>query len=99
MSDPYRTGISGITGTMASIRHATDRDLVEIRDYLKRQKGGCGLEGAEAVVAVEDDRMIAFGIMQRKGLTPCITIRELRRGKGLGPLIARHLMEYAGPEQ
>lgn len=84
---------------MASIRHATDGDLVEIRDYLKRHKRACGLEGAEAVVAVEDGRMIAFGIMQRKGLTPCITIRELRRRKGLGPLIARHLMEYAGPEQ
>lgn len=98
MSDPYRTGISGITGTLASIRHATAWDLVEIREYVKRHKGACGLEGADVVVAVQDDRLIAFGIMQRTGLTPCITIRERRRGKGLGPLIARHLMEYAGPE-
>jgi citrate lyase synthetase len=84
---------------MASIRHATDRDLMEIREYLKHRKGSCGLEGADAVVAVEDDRMIAFGILQRKGAKPCVTIRELRRGKGLGTLIAGHLMEYAGPEQ
>ncbi|MHB8846242.1 MAG: GNAT family N-acetyltransferase [Nitrospirota bacterium] len=84
---------------MASIRHATAWDLVEIREYVKRHKGACGLEGAEAVVAVEDGRMIAFGIMQRRGGKPCITIRELRRGKGLGPLIAHHLMEFAGPEQ
>jgi citrate lyase synthetase len=83
---------------MASIRHATDWDLKEIRSYLKHHKGACGLEGADAVVAVEDDRMIAFGIMQRKGSKPCVTIRELRRGKGLGILIAGHLMEYAGPQ-
>lgn len=99
MRDSYRTGISGITGKMASIRHATDRDLVEIREYVKRHKRTCGLEGADAVVAIEDDRMIAFGILQRKIPTPCVTIRELRRGKGLGTLIAGHLMEYAGPEQ
>jgi hypothetical protein len=66
---------------------------------MKRYRGTCGFEGAEAVVAVEDDRMIAFGIMQRKGSKPCVTIKELRRGKGLGPLIVGHLMEYAGLEQ
>lgn len=99
MRDPYRTGISGITGTLASIRHATEQERAEIGEYVARHKGTCGLEGAEAVVAVEDDRMIAFGILQRKGPKPCVTIRELRRGKGLGTLIADHLMEYAGPEQ
>ena len=98
MSDPYRTGISKITGKMVSIRHATGRDLVDIGEYIRRHdKGTCALAGADAVVAIEDDRMIGFGILQRNGLTPCITIRELRRGSGLGPLIAGHMMEYAGP--
>jgi hypothetical protein len=99
MSDPYRTGISKITGKMVSIRHATERDLVDIGEYVRRHKGACALAGADAVVAVEEDRMIGFGILQRSGSTPCITVRELRRGSGLGPLIAGHMMEYAGREQ
>jgi hypothetical protein len=84
-----------------SIRHATERDKINIGEYLERHPVPCDLAGADAVVAVEDDRMIGFGILQRKGKrsTPCITVRELRRGSGLGPLIADHMMEYAGPEQ
>lgn len=85
---------------MVSIRHATGRDLVDIGEYVRRHhKGTCALEGADAVVAVEEDRMIGFGILQRAGVTPCITVRELRGGSGLGPLIAGHMMEYAGREQ
>jgi hypothetical protein len=101
MSDPYHTGISRITGKMVSIRHATGRDLIDIGEYVRRHrhKGTCALAGAETVVAVEEDRMIGFGILQRGGSTPCITVRELRRGSGLGPLIAGHMMEYAGREQ
>ena len=99
VNDPYRTGISRITGKMASIRHATERDLIEIREYLERHRVPCALEGADAVIAVEADRMIGFGIVQRSGLNPCITVRELRRGSGLGPLIAGHMMEYARPEE
>ena len=97
VNDPYRTGISGITGKMVYIRHATERDLTAIGEYLIRHRVPCVPEGADAVVAVEEDRMIGFGILQRNGLTPCITSRELRRGSGLGPLIAGHMMEYAGP--
>jgi hypothetical protein len=99
MSDPYRTGISSITGKVVSLRHATERDLIDIAEYVDRHHVHCVLEGADAVVAVEDDRMIGFGILQRRGVTPCITIREFRPGSGLGTLIAGHLIEYAGPEQ
>ena len=84
---------------MVSIRHATERDLIDIREYLERHRVPCVLEGADAVIAVEQDRMIGFGIVQRSGLTPCITVRDLRRGSGLGPLIAGHLLEYAGPDR
>jgi len=99
VTDPYRTGISNITGKMVSIRHATDRDLVTIAEYIDRHHVPCTLEDADAVVAVEEDRLIGFGILRRDGLTPCITIRELRPGSGLGPLIAGHMMEHAGPGQ
>jgi hypothetical protein len=84
---------------MVSIRHATERDLIDIRAYLARHRVPCALEGADAVIAVEQDRMIGFGIVQRGGLTPCITVRDLRRGSGLGSLIAEHMMEHAGPER
>ncbi len=84
---------------MVSIRHATGRDLIAIGEYLNRHQAPCALKGADAVVAVEEDRMIGFGILQRRGVTPCITVRELRRGSGLGPLIAHHMREYADPEQ
>jgi len=99
VKDPYRTGISNITGKMVSIRHATERDLITIGEYLERHHVPCALDGADAVAAVEDDRLIGFGILRRDGLTPCITVRELRRGSGLGPLIAGHMMEHAGPGQ
>jgi len=99
VSDPYRTGISSITGKVVSIRHATERDLIDIREYLERHRVPCVLEGADAVVAVEEDRMIGFGIVQRSGSAPCITVRELRHGSGLGPLIAGHMLEYAGSER
>jgi len=97
--DPYRAGKSPITGTMVAIRHATERDRIAIGEYLGRHHVPCDLEDAEAVVAVDGDRMIGFGILRRSGLTPCITVRELRRRSGLGPLIARHMIEHAGPEQ
>jgi hypothetical protein len=84
---------------MVSIRHATNRDLITIAEYIDRHHVPCTLEGADAVVAVEEDRLIGFGILHRDGLTPCITIRELRKGSGLGPLIAGHMMEHAGPGQ
>jgi hypothetical protein len=96
VNNPYRTGISKITGKLVSIRHSTDRDLIDIGEYMEQHPMPCALKNADAVVAVEGDRMIGFGILQRKGLTPCITVRELRRGSGLGPLIAGHLMEYTG---
>jgi hypothetical protein len=97
--DAYHTGISSITGKVVSIRHATERDLISIGEYIERHHVPCSLEGAEAVVAVEEDRLIGFGILQRDGLTPCITVRELRRRSGLGPLIAEHMMGHAGPGQ
>jgi len=99
VNDPCLSGISRITGKMASIRHATERDLIDIREFLERHRVPCSLEGADAVIAVEADRMIGFGIVQRSGSAPCITVRELRRGSGIGPLIAGHLMEFAGPER
>ena len=67
MRDPYRTGISKITGKLVTIRHATGRDLIGIREYLQKHRGGCLQKDADVVAAVENDRLVAFGIVRRIG--------------------------------
>ena len=99
MSDPRRTGISRITGKMVSIRHATERDLIEIGEYAGRHRGVCSLEGADVVAAVENAILVGFGILQRKGSVPCITVRDFQPGSGYGAIIKSHLLELACPEQ
>jgi hypothetical protein len=96
VADPYRTGRSKITGKLVTVRHATGRDLMEIREYLKKHHGGCIQKGAE-VVAVQDVRLIAFGITLRIDGHERIVVRDLRKGSRLGPLIVRHIKEFARP--
>jgi hypothetical protein len=95
MRDPYRTGISKITGKLVTIRHATGRDLIEIREYLQRHHAGCIQKDAEVVAAVENDRLIGFGIVQRIGGDERVVVRDLHKGSRLGPLIVGHIREYA----
>ena len=97
MADPYRTGISNITGKLVTIRHATGRDLIGIREYLQKHHGGCLQKDADVVAAVENDRLVAFGIVQRIGGDERIIVRDLRKGSRLGALIVNHIREYAGP--
>jgi len=97
VADPHRTGISKITGKLVTVRHATGRDLIEIHEYLTKHRGGCIQQGADVVAAVEDEHLIAFGITQRIDGNERIVVRALRKGSRLGPLIVRHIKEYARP--
>lgn len=97
MADPYRTGISKITGKLVTVRHATGRDLIEIQDYLTKHHGGCIQKGVDVVAAVEGDRLIGFGYTQRIDERERIVVRNLRKGSRLGPLIVRHIREYTPP--
>jgi N-acetylglutamate synthase-like GNAT family acetyltransferase len=98
MPNPRLTGISSITGKTVYIRHATERDIINIQDHLKRHRQEvCGLTQSDVVVAAEEDRIIGFGILEkdRDIDAGCVTIIEDGRRRGIGASIVRHLMEYA----
>lgn len=94
MSDPRKTGISGITGKLVLIRHATSGDLVDVEMYLKKHHTGPELDNAEVVVAAEDRRIIGFGILKKENGAGCVSLFEDSRRKGIGTTILRHLLEY-----
>ena len=98
MPNSRLTGISSITGKTVYIRHATEWDVVNIKDYLKRygQKER-DLTQSDVVVAAEEDRLIGFAILEkgRESDADCVTVIEDTRRRGIGAPIVRHLMEYA----
>jgi N-acetylglutamate synthase-like GNAT family acetyltransferase len=95
MSDPRKTGISGITGKVVTIRHATESDLVDLEEYLKRHHADSSLENADVVVAAEDRRIIGFGVLKKENEAGCISLFEDSRRKGIGSTIVKHLTENA----
>jgi N-acetylglutamate synthase-like GNAT family acetyltransferase len=98
MSNPRFKGISGITGRTVYIRHATDWDVVNIQDYLKRRgQEERNLKQSDIVVAAEEDRLIGFAILEkgRDSDSDCVMVIEDARRRGIGAPIVRHLMEYA----
>jgi len=99
MYDPRRTGISGITGKSVTIRHATESDLVDLEEYLRRHHEDSGLQNAKVVVASEDRRIIGFGVLKKEKEAGCISLYEDSRRKGIGSTIVKHLMECTGVKQ
>jgi len=61
--------MSKITGKLVTIRHVTGRDLPGMREYLQKHHGDCLQKDADVVTAVENDRLIGLGILQRIGET------------------------------
>jgi N-acetylglutamate synthase-like GNAT family acetyltransferase len=94
MSDPRKTGISGITGKMVVIRHATDTDRVRIEEYFKKHGTADDLGDADLVVATEEERIIGFGILKKENDAGCVSVFEDSRRKGIGSTIVKHLMAY-----
>lgn len=95
MNDPRITGRSVLTGKTVYIRHATDWDLDTLRMHLAN-KGLDGVTAGQVVVAVEDDRIIGFGLVERAARDDavCLTLSEVRRRRGIGSSIVRHLAEF-----
>jgi N-acetylglutamate synthase-like GNAT family acetyltransferase len=96
MSDARKTGISSITGKMVVVRHATEHDLVDVGEYLKKHHTDSDLNNAEVVVAAEDRRIIGFGILKRENDAGCVSLFEDSRRKGIGATIVKHLVEHSG---
>ncbi len=98
MPNPRLTGISSITGKTVYIRHATERDMVNVQGYLKRHgQEEHDLTQSDVVVAAEEDRIIGFAILEkgRDGDADCVTIIEDTGRRGIGAPIVRHLMDHA----
>jgi N-acetylglutamate synthase-like GNAT family acetyltransferase len=94
MPDPRKTGISNITGIMVVVRHATESDLVDVEEYLKKHHADSDIKNAEVVVASEDRRIIGFGILKKENDTGCVSLFEDSRRRGIGSTIMKHLMAY-----
>jgi len=103
MLNPKMTGISSITGRTVYIRHATDWDMAMIGKTLKRlEMSEDRLAADNVVVAVEEDRIIGFAILEKAGTARpgtkqegCVTIFEDNRRRGIGALVVGHLMEFS----
>ncbi len=96
MNDARKTGLSSITGKIVVIRHATDRDRVIIGEYLGSNDPNAGMDGSEIAVALENERIIGFGILKKEREGGCVLLFEDSRRKGIASPIVKHLMEYAG---
>ena len=99
MGDPRKTGISGITGKMVIIRHATERDRVLVEQYLLSKEGNAGIEESEVVVATEQERIIGFGILKKSDGAGCVSLFEDSRRKGIATAITNHLVQFAQTEK
>jgi hypothetical protein len=99
MSIPRATGVSGITENIVTIRHASDADIVNVGEELGgRMVDTVDLSHADIVVALEEERMIGFGILEYEGMPEgagCLSLREKDDRRGIGLSIVRHLFEYA----
>jgi len=103
MLNPKMSGISSITGRTVYIRHATDWDLFMIGRIWKRlEKKEALFTRDNVVVALEEDRIIGFAILESPAPalggtmdTGCVTIFEDSRRRGIGAQVVSHLMEYA----
>ncbi|HTG00594.1 MAG TPA: GNAT family N-acetyltransferase [Nitrospirota bacterium] len=99
MADPKRTGLSGITGKMVVIRHASERDRVIVERYLLQAGARSVLHDAVVAVAAENERIIGFGLLKREHSSSCVSLFEDSRRKGIGASILRHLMQYSHLEK
>jgi len=103
MGNPKMTGISSITGKTVYIRHATDWDVFMIgRTWKRLEKDEALFNRENVVVALEEDRIIGFAILESPVPAPggtkdtgCVTIFEDSRRRGIGAQVVSHLMKYA----
>lgn len=107
MRDAQRTGISAITGSIVNIRHATEADRYIDRYEAARHSVARGAsidpERDEIVVATQEGkkrRLLAFAALSfdDAGGRPeegRLTVVEKGRVRGMGKIVAQHLVEHA----
>ncbi len=87
-----------VAGKVVTIRHATEWDLDTIRN--ERIVGGVEMpeiDPARIVVAVEEDRIIGFGVVGQATAegAVCVTVFEKEDRRGIGASIVRHAVEHS----
>jgi hypothetical protein len=90
MASSKLTGISNISGKTVYIRQATEWDMVMLAQYLNEDTNNVlDHSEPEVVVAVEDNRIISFGILQKANAdTGCVTAKEDEGQSRMGTYIA-----------
>jgi N-acetylglutamate synthase-like GNAT family acetyltransferase len=96
---PRETGVSGITGKVLRVKHATAADMVFIEKKLMEHHVDTGdMEPEQFVVAWEDGEMAGFGRLRHVGGADeisCVLVFDEDKKKGVSDLILRHLVEYS----
>jgi N-acetylglutamate synthase-like GNAT family acetyltransferase len=100
---PKATGISDLTGKVVRVRHANEADMVFIEDTMKKYGFDTGnLDYSEFVVAAENGKIVGFGRLKKIGSiydVGCIVVIEGKKGRGIGQLIAKHLVDFETVER
>jgi hypothetical protein len=92
------TGISGITGKVLYIRHATESERIDISGILMKQAGKSrDISGADIVVASQESRPLGFAVLTKNagGLSGCLDLYESGRHRGFSREVLRHLFDYS----
>jgi len=99
---PKKTGISGITGRIVKIRHATGADMGFIVENLKKYHLDTeDLHYSQFVVAMENGNPVGFGRIKKTGEIyeiGCIVVIDERRDLGIDSLIIKHLVDFSPVE-
>ncbi len=96
---PKATGISELTGKIARVRHATEADMPFIEETMKKYHFDAeNLTYSDFVVATENGKIVGFGSLKKTGgiyEVGCVVVVEEKRSRGIGQLIAKHLVDFA----
>jgi len=101
MRNPRETGISGITGTMVTIKHANESERIDVADTLKKQRGETlDLSGDDIVIAAQGDRLLGFAVLKKDsgGRVGFVSLSEGKLHQGIGREMLRHLFEYSSAQ-
>lgn len=98
MKNPRETGISGITGKVLYIRHASESERIDIADILKKRAGKSrDIPGADIVVASQEARLLGFAVLTKNagGVSGRLNLHESGRHRGFIREVLRHLFDYS----
>ena len=97
MGDARKTGISAVTDKIVYVRHASPIEREIIARQLSVSGPASALAAADLAVAVEDERLIGFAVLQpadREGMA-CLALVEEGKRRGIGGMVLKHLLKYA----